>query len=123
VAGALLVIIAGMGLFWPPMHLRGINPTLTDTMHIVFASVVALLTMLAVAFGSASLGKRFRIFSMATIGVLVVFGALAFLYAPQLAANLPTPWLGAMERTNIGAYLLWVAVLAVALLREPPRVQ
>ena len=26
-----------LGLFWPPMHLRGSEPTLTDTLHIVFA--------------------------------------------------------------------------------------
>jgi len=36
---------------------------------------------------------------------------------PRLAANLPTPWMGVWERINIGVFLLWVSVLAIALLR------
>jgi hypothetical protein len=36
-----------------------------------------------------------------------------------MAANLPTPWIGIAERIDLGGYLLWVAVLAIALLREP----
>jgi hypothetical protein len=35
----------------------------------------------------------------------------------RLAANLPTPWLGVWERINIGAYMVWVVVLAIMLLR------
>jgi hypothetical protein len=38
-------------------------------------------------------------------------------HGPRIAANLPTPWVGVWERINIGAFLLWVVVLAVALLR------
>jgi hypothetical protein len=30
---------------------------------------------------------------------------------------LPTPWMGVWERINIYAYMLWVVVLATALLR------
>ena len=37
--------------------------------------------------------------------------------APRIAANLPTPWIGVWERINIGVFLLWVVVLAIALLR------
>jgi hypothetical protein len=36
---------------------------------------------------------------------------------PRIAANLPTPWVGLWERINIGAFLLWVIVLATMLLR------
>jgi hypothetical protein len=58
--------------------------------------------------------------------VLLVSGSLTFLYAPRLAANLPTPGMGLVERIDVGSYLLWVAVLAVLLLRgsvtgRPPR--
>ena len=35
----------------------------------------------------------------------------------RIAANLPTPWVGVWERISIGAFLLWVAVLAIARLR------
>ena len=50
--------------------------------------------------------------------VLVAFGALTFLDAPRVAANLPTPWIGVWERINIGVFLLWVVVLAIVLLRR-----
>jgi hypothetical protein len=42
---------------------------------------------------------------------------LTFIEAPGIAANLPTPWIGVWERINLGVFLLWVVVLAVALLR------
>lgn len=66
--------------------------------------------------GAAS-GGWFRWYSLTTLAVLVVFGALAGTQGPQLAANEPTPWLGVFERINIGGYLLWLAVLAIVLLR------
>jgi hypothetical protein len=56
--------------------------------------------------------------------ILVAFGALTGLDAPRIAANLPTPWVGVWERINIGVFLLWVVILAIALLRaqvERPR--
>jgi hypothetical protein len=44
---------------------------------------------------------------------------VAGLDAPRIEANLPTPWVGVTERINIGVFLLWVVVLATALLRVP----
>ena len=52
-----------------------------------------------------------------TLAVVVVFGALTGMDAARIAAGEPTPWLGVVERINIGAFLLWVVVLAVALWR------
>jgi hypothetical protein len=49
--------------------------------------------------------------------ILVVFGALTFLDTPRVGANLPTPWPGVWERINIGVFLFWVVVLALALMR------
>ena len=98
------------------MHLRGEQPTLTDTMHIVLAIVTVLLMLLAIGFGTAAFGKRFRLYSILTIVILCAFGALTFRDAPRITANLPTPWIGLWERINIGVFLLWVAVLAIALL-------
>ena len=48
--------------------------------------------------------------------ILVSFGALTGWDGPRVAANLPTPWIGVWERISIGAFLLWVVVLAVPLL-------
>jgi hypothetical protein len=126
VVGGLMVAYGVISLAWPfaPMHLRGAEFTLTDTMHIVLAMVTVLLMLLAIGFGAAAFGKRFRLYSIATMVILVAFGALTGLDAPRIAANLPTPWVGVWERINIGVFLLWVVILAIALLRaqvERPR--
>jgi CubicO group peptidase (beta-lactamase class C family) len=119
VVGALFVANGLIGLGWPPMHPRGTVVTLTDTLHIVFTMVTVLLMMLAIGFGAGAFGRRFRLYSIATLVILVAFGALTGLESPRVAANLPTPWIGVWERINIGAYLQWVVVLAAALLRAP----
>lgn len=116
VVGGLMIAHGIIGLFWPPMHLRGAEPTLTDTLHIIFTVATILLMTLAIVYGAAALDKRFRLYSVATLVILVAFGALTGLEAPGVAANLPTPWIGVWERINIGVYLLWVVALAVALL-------
>jgi hypothetical protein len=119
VAGGLLVAYGIIGLAWPPMHLREVlaagGATLTDTMHIVFAMVTVLLMLLAIGFGAAAFGKRFRLYSIATMVILFAFGALTIPDAPNIQANLPTPWIGVWERINIGVFLLWAVVLAITL--------
>ena len=121
VAGGVLVAYGVIGLAWPPMHRRGAETTLTDTMHIVFTIVTVLLMLLAIGFGAAAFGKRFRLYSLATLVVLVAFGALTGVDAPRIAANLPTPWIGGWERINTGVFFVWIIVLAVVLLREGER--
>ena len=79
--------------------------------------------LFTIGFGAAAFGKRFRLYSIATIALLVLFGALTGIEAPRITANLPTPWVEVWERINIGVFLLWVVALAIALLRtqvEPP---
>jgi hypothetical protein len=100
-----------------PIHLRGVEGTLTDTMHAILTVVGVLFMLLAIGFGAAAFGKRFRIYSIATFLMLVVGGVLTGLDQPNLEPNLPTPWMGVWERINIYAYMLWVVVLAIALLR------
>lgn len=119
IAGSLMLASGVTSLFWPPMHLRGGEFTLTDVLHIAFAIVALILMLLEIGFGAAALGRRFRLYSIATVIVFVVCGALTFVDAPNMAANLPTPWIGVWERINIAAYLLWVIVFAVVLLPAP----
>jgi hypothetical protein len=73
--------------------------------------------LLAMGFGATLLGRRFRYYSYGTIITLVVFGILTSLQVGHMVANQPTPWMGIEERINIYATMLWVAVLAMALLR------
>ena len=119
IAGVFLIGLGVVDLVAPfsPMHLRGAEPTLTDTMHVILTVVTVLLILLIIGFGAAADGKRFRLYSIATILILLVCGIWAFLDAPRIAANLPTPWIGVRERINIYGYMLWMLVLAIALLR------
>jgi Protein of unknown function (DUF998) len=121
--GGLILAYASLGLLWPfaAMHQREVlaagGGTLSDTMHRVLGGVTVFLMFLAIGFGAAAFGKRFRLYSIATIVVLLGFGGLTFLEAPRLQANLSTPWIGLWERINISVFLLWVVVLAAVLLR------
>jgi len=123
IAGGLIVAYGSLGVLWPfaPMHLRETlaagGGTLSDTMHLVLASATVLLMLLAIGAAAAAFGIWFRVYSLATLAILAAFGALTFLDAPRLSANLPTPWIGVWERINVGVFLLWVVVLATTLLR------
>jgi hypothetical protein len=103
------------------MHQREVlaagGGSLTDTLHIVWSMVAVAFMMLAIGFGAVAFGKRFRLYSIATLVILIGFGVLTGMDAPRIDANLPTPWIGVWERINIGVYDLWVVVLATALLR------
>jgi len=122
-AGGLIAAYGALGVLWPfaPMHLRETlaagGGTLSDTMHLVLASATVLLMLLAIGAAAAAFGIWFRVYSLATLAILAAFGALTFLDAPRLSANLPTPWIGVWERINVGVFLLWVVVLATTLLR------
>ncbi|HEX9136394.1 MAG TPA: DUF998 domain-containing protein [Nitrospirota bacterium] len=118
IAGALLIGLGVVDMTAPffPMHLRGADFTLTDTMHIILTAVTVLLILLIIGFGAAADGKRFRLYSIATIVVIALCGAWAFSDGPRIAANLPTPWIGVRERINIYGYMLWVLMLAATLL-------
>jgi amino acid transporter len=100
------------------MHLRGNEPALTDTLHIVWAMVTLLLMMLIMGFGAAALGRSFRLYTIVTFVVFITFGILIGREAPGIPKNIPTPRIGIWERINIGAYMLWVIVFAIALLRK-----
>ena len=120
VVGGLLIGLGAIGFVWPPMHPRGQGFTLTDVMHIAVTMVAVLLMLLAMVFGSGALGRRFRLYSYASLALFVGFGVLIGMDGPRIAANLPTPWAGLTERINTGVFMLWVVVLATVLLRRHP---
>jgi hypothetical membrane protein len=118
--GALLAGIVAVGLVTPPMYLRGTGHGSGDLPHIVFTGLIVVFILSATASGTSLYGRRWRIYSWATLLVLLVSGAWTGVEAQRLAAGQLTPWLGVAERINIGAYLLWVAVLATILVRGHP---
>jgi hypothetical protein len=119
VVAGLLVGYGIVGLAGPfaQMHQRGVKGTLTDTLHITITIVLVFFILLAIGFGANAFGKGFGMYSVGTILILVGFGVLTGLDGPRLAANLPTPWMGVYECINVFGFMLWIAVLAVGLLR------
>jgi Protein of unknown function (DUF998) len=124
ITAAMLLLYAAFGFaggvlfpMKPREALAAGEGTLRNTMHIPATAVMSLFIVLAVGFGSTLLGKRFQYYSYATIAILLVFGALTSLQAGRIATNEPTPWAGIEERMNSYGIMLWVAVLAVGLLR------
>jgi hypothetical protein len=101
------------------MHQRGTGSLPGDAPHIILTAVLVMFLLLAMTFGAFALGKRFRRFSFATLLVAIVSGALTVPFAARVAAGLPTPGLGIVERIDVYSCLLWIAVLSVALLRAP----
>jgi len=83
--------------------------------------VTGFLYLVAIGFGAAAFGKRFRFYSIVTILILIASSVLTGLDGPRIGANLPTPWVGVWERIMIGVFLLWVVVLAIVLLRAEKR--
>jgi len=118
VTGILLAVWGAIGFVWLffPMHLRGAIGSTTDTMHLVMAAVTVPLMMVFIGFGSGARGKGFRFYSFFTILAMLVFGILVGMQAPRVAAQLPTPWMGIMERVSVYSPMIWVLVLAIVLL-------
>lgn len=122
IAGNLIIAYCIINFYWPPMHQREViaagGGSLTDSLHIVWALMTLLFNMLLMGYGAAALGKRFRLYTIATWVVFMVFGILTFIESPGIEVNQPTPHLGVWERINIGAFLLWIIIFAIALLNR-----
>jgi Protein of unknown function (DUF998) len=101
------------------MDVRGTEGTARGDLHPLATAVMVLFMLLSMGFGAFLHGVRFRVYSIGTLLTVVLFAGLTFLYAPKIAANEPTPWLGLIERVSIYAWMLWVAVLAISCWRAP----
>jgi hypothetical protein len=111
-------ILGVIATLFAPMHMRGIEVSLTDTMHGVLTGVGVLLCMLpTVGFGAMTFGKGFRIYSIITIMIFLIFGILAGMNGSKIAENQPTPLAGVWERINILTYFIWIIIFTVKLLQ------
>jgi len=125
VTGSLLVVFGVTSLMWLafPMTARqdvvvGAAVAANDIGHIGMTVLTAVFVLAEIGSSAAGLGKGFRIYCAATVVVILLFGLLTGAQAPHVAQGLPTPLMGFYERVNIGAWLLWMAVLAVVLWRR-----
>ena len=111
------VVTAPLHPFFP-MSSRGMEPGFNDTMHLVVTMVFGLLVFAAVATSAVALRGWFRLYTIASLAVIMTFGGLTGPLMSGLANNLPTPWLGAFERVNAYVTFAWIVVLALVLLRR-----
>lgn len=100
------------------MHQRGAGSLSSDAPHIILTAVLVFMLLVAMAFGAFALSQRFRVYSLITMVIAIVFGALTSQFAPNLAAGQPTPGMGILERIDVYSSVLWPAVLGIALLRN-----
>ncbi len=106
-----------------PMRPRGTEQGLTGALHLVEGAVAMLMVLAAMGFAGTAFGRRFRLYTVATIALVLAFGAWSGMEAPRIEAGLATPWAGVKERIFWYAYQLWFAVLALTLLRGGTQVR
>lgn len=119
--GPFLVAAATVGLVLHPvfpMTSRGMETSFTDTMHIILTGVFSLFVFVAVVLAAVAYRGWFRLYSLATLLVLIGFRGAASIAMRSIAENLPTPWAGGFERINAYAYLAWMVLLAVTVMRR-----
>jgi hypothetical protein len=124
VTGGLMVAhgIVAIGWLWFPMTARAdmmVNGTgSNDTGHLVMTGLTGLFVVAELVSAAVAFGLWFRLYSMITIVVIIGCGVLTSALSPNLQDGTPTPWMGLYERISIGAWLVWMTVLAVILLNE-----
>ena len=117
------VAVVGVGFSVFPMNMRGVERTFSDTMHLIVAAVTMVLLSGAILSGSKAFDHSFRTYSQSTVAIMLAFFVLTLSDAPRVAANDPTPFMGINERVSMFAWLLWIAVLSMNLLRREIRNQ
>ena len=127
VTGAALVGYAASsmagGFLFPLLTPRGMpspepEGTRRARQHMGATLTINLFLLLAMGVGATLRGTWFRVYTYATMAALLVFGGFTSLYVPRLAANRPTPGLGIIERLNVYATMLWLALLPLVLWRD-----
>ena len=120
-------ILVAQGLLFPlwllfPMTSRegSVDGALAanDVGHFVLGAVAIALILAELGFSAAGLGKGFRIFAITMGAAVLVCGALTGVLSSDLAQGGSTPWMGFVERISYGAWLLWMATLALVMLRR-----
>jgi hypothetical protein len=116
ITGALLIAygVVNFVAIFAPEHLGEAAATTGNTIHIALAGATVLLFLLQLLVGAFGFGKRFRIYSAGTLLTVLVLSAYIF---SSVSAGELAPWTGVTERILIYGYMLWVAMLAIVLLR------
>lgn len=100
-----------------PMTSRWLETSFTDTMHGALTFVWGLGIFAIVVLAAVAYRGWFRLYSIATLVVLMGFGAASGIAIKGIEQN-NTPWAGAFERVNAYALMAWLVVLAVTVMRR-----
>jgi hypothetical protein len=124
ITGILVIAHGAMSFLWifGPMSPRAViaagEATPADTLHLILSGATGLFVAGYVTTAAFAFGWAFRLHSAVTIATALVFGLLSA-QVDRIEAGDPTPYMGLLERIGIGAWLLWMAVLAAVLLLRP----
>jgi hypothetical protein len=102
--------------FWA-MSSRDMATGFNDTMHITLSVVFSILVIAMMVLSAVAYDGWFRLYSLATIVVVVGFGMASSLAIRGIEQN-DTPWAGGFERINAYAYFAWLVMLAVMVIRH-----
>lgn len=99
------------------MSSRGLKAGFNDTMHIILPAVFSIFVFAAIVFSAVAHRGGIRLYSIATLSVIVGFGGAASMAIRGIAQN-STPWPGGFERINAYTHFVWLVVLAVTMMRR-----
>jgi len=99
------------------MSSRDLETGFNDTMHITLTTVFSLLIVAMMVLAAVAYRGWVRIYSLATLLAVSVFGMASVLAMRGLEQN-DTPWGGGFERINAYVYFAWLVVLAITVTRH-----
>jgi len=102
--------------FWA-MNSRGMEPGFNDTMHITLSLIYNVTTIASIVLSAVAYRGRFRLYALATLAVMTVFGVAAGFAIRGIEQN-DTPWIGGFERINAYATFAWLIALALKVNRN-----
>jgi hypothetical protein len=119
-----LVAFGVTGVLWLPFPISpredmvgSSTMSVNDVGHLALSGITALLIVGMCIAGAAHFGLWFRIYTAVTVTLVLLFsGVLTGIHSAKLPDGDPTPLLGFYERIGMGAWMVWLTVLAVMLL-------
>ncbi|MFN8513869.1 MAG: DUF998 domain-containing protein [Thermomicrobiales bacterium] len=117
-AGAALFGLGAFGLWGVPFASMQPPGTEQEGLHALSGMVGLLLLVAAMCAVATAPDQRLRLYSLATLVIMIAFSGWAAMQASGVEAGLATPWVGAKERIGFYSWHLWFIVLALMLIRR-----
>lgn len=118
ITSGIMMGFAILGLLAFPFAMTTNEVLGANTIHtIIWGMITPLLMLAGIGVSAAAFGKKFRLYAILTLVALFALSILTGIEAAQANAGRTVPWFGITERALIAPWLLWVAVLAITLLR------